>query len=117
VDHAAWIETVGRGAARAPGGRALWLGSSPPASIPPGFAWSFANGAESRVLPDGAFRFVVADGDEAIVVDDLARVLDADGGHLLVRASEPLTRIPDDLEVISAGATPGGDVTLLRRRR
>jgi hypothetical protein len=90
-----WWSHVERAASLAPGGSALWLGSSsdpggsllgglPPGGLPTGFEWLVLDRTELAHLPSGRFRLVVDSEVEPGSTEAAARLLD-DGGILAAR--------------------------------
>lgn len=120
AERAALTAWVREAAGRAPGGRALWLGT-PRTDLPSGFAWTVVEDPEDALasLPEGEFRLVVS---LATVPPEALAASVEEGGIVAIEADpdrdeDPVERVRHArLRVQDVAKAPDGRLRLISRR-
>ncbi|MDQ3491892.1 MAG: homocysteine S-methyltransferase family protein [Chloroflexota bacterium] len=108
-----WLDWVRQGAARAGGGRGLWLSPTSPGDLPAGWDWTVLAPDRIRQVPAGHYRLVVSDAVDQ-PVEQVALRLDDDG--VLVAVTGLSRPLPEPMRLLEVREV-GSHQWLIARRR
>ncbi len=110
---ATWLDWVRQGAARAAGGRALWLSETRPPDLPAGWEWTVLAPDRMRQVPAAHYRLVVSDAFDQ-PLEQVALRLDDDG--VLVAVTGLSRPLPEAMRLLEVREVDSHQWLIARRR-